>query len=200
MVRAVHDFVRIHMCHSNGFDTSHDYLHASRVHTMACHLMDNCTPAINPELYLNAQLAALLHDVNDSKYTHRTRAYQPLLQQFGFTPTRIARIDTIMENVSWSLEQQRGPAHMVDMIRTYPELAYVQDADRLDALGAIGIARVVIYGALHERTLDDTLHIIDTRLSSYTSTMKTLLGQQLAVQRMVLLDMFQHTLRQELLF
>lgn len=97
------------------------------------------------------ELGALLHDIADSKFHNGNETIGPkkarafLLSQQVDEPT-IAHIENIIENISFkggNFEQKF----------TSPELKVLQDADRLDAIGAIGIARAFNYGGFKNRAL-----------------------------------------------
>ena len=107
-------------------------------------------------------LAALLHDVGDKKYVgsrHESGssfhlAYDLLIAN-GASVMLASTVLSIVENVSYSSEAkmiEEDPQHGAMILARYPDLGPVQDADRLDALGAVGIARCFAYrGALSER-------------------------------------------------
>lgn len=104
-----------------------------------------------PDL-LVVELAALLHDVLDKKYVSETEAadpygyflpfFQSLSSEHGLdliSDGRARQIVKIIENVSWSTEKKLRSAGKIDeWHRTCVELHCVQDADRLDAIGAFG--------------------------------------------------------------
>jgi len=100
------------------------------------------------------QLAALLHDIADPKFHDGDEEIGPrLAQEFLSThsvPTQIIdQVIYIIRNMSYknSIGNPR--------IEKTPELMVVQDADRLDAIGAIGIARAFNYGGFKNRALYD---------------------------------------------
>ncbi|NCF54253.1 MAG: HD domain-containing protein [Bacteroidetes bacterium] len=99
------------------------------------------------------QLAALLHDIADSKFHGGNEEIGPamareFLENAGLEPQKIDHIVAIVENVSFKGGQN---------IRSHSsiELDIVQDADRLDAIGAIGIARTFNYGGYKNRAIYD---------------------------------------------
>ncbi|GBG24074.1 Hypothetical Protein FCC1311_002922 [Hondaea fermentalgiana] len=97
------------------------------------------------------ELAALLHDVKDHKYAAEGEdagsAIHSLLDGRMDAP-RVERIVSTVENVSFSKQMKRK-----EPLEMTPELAVVQDADRLDAIGAIGIARCFAFGGSRDRAL-----------------------------------------------
>lgn len=109
-------------------------------------------------------LAALLHDIKDWKYsgseTAGSEAVRAFLDQYEY-----AKVDTvvkIIERIGYKTElgrQDKQKSSDADVANVdgsqetwmFPELAVVQDADRLDAIGAIGIARTFCYGGARNR-------------------------------------------------
>jgi len=102
-------------------------------------------------------LSAILHDIGDRKYLHTlasaagtpidpTQMVYNVLVAHGADGTLAERVQTIVSNVSYSNEI-KNPDRVRDLVQTdgYRELAIVQDADRLDALGAVGIGRCFVY-------------------------------------------------------
>ncbi|MBP7463269.1 MAG: HD domain-containing protein [Bacteroidales bacterium] len=126
-------------------DTSgHDWYHIERVKIMSLHLA-SCQGA---DSYI-CTLAALLHEHDDDKLLHLTggkEAALSLLQQTGVPAEAIAHIDAIVSTLSFKGSQTHTPMHS-------PEGMCVQDADRLDALGAIGIARTFSYSGAKNRMM-----------------------------------------------
>lgn len=124
----------------------HDWWHIHRVHTNAKKIATT-----EPADSLVVELAALLHDIADSKFhngdetigpaTARTFLKTQAQPQFPNTLTdeQINHIVLIIENISFKGGKEKNSFHS-------HELAVVQDADRLDAIGAIGIARTFNYG------------------------------------------------------
>lgn len=98
----------------------------------------------------------------------------------------------VCQNVSWSGENKSDEtrAAVAELAKTMPELAIVQDADRLDSLGAVGVARCFAYGAkagadgkANGRTLEDSLDHFDEKLVIVYQRMKTAEGTRLAEER-----------------
>lgn len=127
--------------------TGHDWWHIWRVWQMAKKIaaFENARIEI-------VEMAALLHDVADHKLTYRPkdslRNIQAWIQREGLSNDEIAMISDIIENVSF-----KG-AGMKDNMKSM-EGRIVQDADRLDAMGAIGIARTFAYGGSKQRMIYD---------------------------------------------
>ncbi|MCE1202955.1 MAG: HD domain-containing protein [Bacteroidia bacterium] len=124
-------------------ESGHDWWHIQRVYKTAMHLAksenaDETTVA----------LAALLHDLTDTKLTDRAEAIEAeivaFLQQIGASASLIEQVMYIVRNMSF-----RHSAHFTG--NKTIEFQVVQDADRLDAIGAIGIARAFSYGGFKKR-------------------------------------------------
>lgn len=132
-----------------GEGSGHDWAHIRRVWLMARRLAA-AEPGADA---LVTELAALLHDIADWKfyggdYEAGPRAARAWLLGQGTDEHLIARVETIIREVSF---KGLGVATPVSSL----EAALVQDADRLDAIGAIGIARAFAYGGHKGRALHD---------------------------------------------
>lgn len=125
------------------FDASHDFQHIERV-MMNAKTIAETEPTANDEL---VQLAVLLHDVSDPKYTTGKENETMILNQLELTQEEIQQIKGIIASVSF-----RGGNEIE--AKTI-EAKIVRDADRLDAIGAVGIARTFAYGGAKGRKLYD---------------------------------------------
>lgn len=101
---------------------------------------------------LICQLAALVHDIGDHKFTDDTDKGRRMVEEFfnekSLEKDKIKAIIDIMDQISFS------KSHKTEYVKS-PELLVVQDADRLDAIGAIGIARAFNYGGFKNRKIYD---------------------------------------------
>ncbi|KAI0303699.1 hypothetical protein B0F90DRAFT_1313952 [Multifurca ochricompacta] len=219
VVRAAEQFMEETMAKFS--DPSHDPHHVRRVRRTALRLARSVsvpegdsndtdrerTPA--PDL-LTVELGALLHDVLDKKYVppssynHDARAFfESFFRRAAETTAgaldlrmdgRAEVIVRIVENVSWSTEKRLraggnwGPWH-----ETCVELHCVQDADRLDAIGAFGIMRCAAYSAVSKRALHapdgdadqphSAIQHFHDKLLHIRERLKTAPGRQMAEQR-----------------
>lgn len=179
------------------YDMSHDFNHILRVLALAKHILAK-ELAANPWKKLHKQaiiLAALLHDVGDKKYAkpgdNIEQAVEQLLQKHGCPPRFVAKVALIVEHVSYSNEVKR-PQLVKAILGAHPELAIVQDADRLDAIGSIGIARVFSFGAAKapDRGMRGCIDHFSDKLEKIEGMMKTETGRQLAKERTERLKIF----------
>jgi uncharacterized protein len=126
--------------------------------------LNTSSSKVKPDL-LVTELAALLHDVLDKKYVTPAEAadpytfflpfFQSLASKGGIdliSDGRARDITRIIENVSWTTEKKlRQFGLLEDWHQDCVELHCVQDADRLDAIGAFGIMRCAAYSAVTDR-------------------------------------------------
>lgn len=148
-------FVKQQLANAEG---GHDWFHIERVYKNALLIAreEKCDLQI-------VQLAALLHDIADSKFHNGDETIGPetarnFLESKNIAPETISHIINIIENISFKGGNFDKNFHSV-------ELDIVQDADRLDAIGAIGIARAFNYGGFKNRALYDPKIAPNTNMS-----------------------------------
>lgn len=136
-------FVKTTLAQAEG---GHDWFHIERVYKNALLIAESekCDLEI-------VQLGALLHDIADSKFHDGDESIGPktartFLESEKVEPTIIDHVIAIIENISFK-------GGKVERQFSSIELDIVQDADRLDAIGAIGIARTFNYGGFKNRAL-----------------------------------------------
>ena len=173
------------------FDASHDFAHVKRVTSNALAIFDEekKVATLSP---LTVLLGALLHDVEDKKYVDSTAesAIQGILLSCGLAKEYVFRIQQLVEGVSYSAEI-KDPARVQRLVEELPELGIVQDADRLDAIGAIGIARCFTFGgAKSVRSIDDSIQHFRDKLLKLEGMMKTDTGKRMASTRSQHLQVF----------
>lgn len=127
----------------------HDWWHIFRVWQNAKHITAE-ERGVDP---LVVELGALLHDIADAKFHDGDEEIGPktakkFLESLGLEAETIEHVVNIVRHISFkgNLETQKWSS---------PELSVVQDADRLDALGAIGIARAFNYAGHKGRVIYD---------------------------------------------
>ena len=126
----------------------HDWFHIERVWKTARHIAEEEQADIHV-----VELAALLHDIADSKFHNGDESVGPriarnFLESKKLPDEIVEHVVMIIENISF-----KGGNHVMNF--SSKELLVVQDADRLDAIGAIGIARAFNYGGFKNRALYD---------------------------------------------
>ena len=136
-------FVKNQLAHAEG---GHDWFHIERVYKNALLIAEEeeCDVTV-------VKLGALLHDIADSKFhggdeTVGPKTARTFLESQNVSEDIILHVIAIIENISFkggNFEKKFNSK----------ELEIVQDADRLDALGAIGISRTFNYGGFKNRPL-----------------------------------------------
>jgi uncharacterized protein len=202
IIPEVTEFVQQYM---SKYDGSHDFNHIRRVVGLANLIYKRLkeeTPesAVGMDLYA-ITLAALLHDVGDKKYLEPGQDSNTLvlatLLSFGAPEDLAIKVQRIVVSVSYSSEI-KDPAQVQAMIQKYPELAVVQDADRLDAIGAVGIGRTFTFGgAKGGWDMGETLQHFDDKLEKLETMMKTGPGKAMARERTERLKTFKHWWEEE---
>ncbi len=124
----------------------HDWFHIERVFKNSLSIADGEVCDTNV-----VQLAALLHDIADSKFHNGDETIGPkiareFLENENVDEATIQHVISIIENISFKGGNTQNLFSSI-------ELDIVQDADRLDAIGAIGIARAFNYGGFKNRPL-----------------------------------------------
>ena len=174
-------------------ETSHDWWHVLRVYNNAISIAEKEEGA---DIF-KVKIAALLHDIADHKfgYTDNDRAIiiTDILQELSINKDIIEQVIYIANNLSF-----RGGkyTHQIQTI----EGKIVQDADRLDAIGAIGIARTFAYGSFVNRpfyipdnqnpTEIDTISHFYEKLLLLKDRMNTKTGKEKAIKRHETMELY----------
>lgn len=183
----------------------HDWYHIQRVHTNAKLLIRRSTVDLDT---LVVELGALLHDIADAKFYDGDETIGPklagaFLRQQQLPEAQLQHVVKIIEHVSFGGGNEKANFRS-------PELDVVQDADRLDALGAIGIARTFNYGGFKNRKIYDpvippnlnmtkkeyrnsehpTINHFYEKLLQLKDKMNTKAGHDLALQRHHFMEKF----------
>lgn len=188
------------------FDASHDFQHIERVRKNAFDIADT-EPTANREMI---ELAVLLHDVSDPKYSSKEKQEEDrIIKQLNLSEEKIAQVKEIIIAISFN------GGHEVEAETI--EAKIVRDADRLDAIGAIGIARTFAYGGAKGRLLYDANEIPRENMSveeyrtkktasvthfyekllKLSEGMQTKKGKELAIERHAFMELFLENLRKE---
>lgn len=207
MQRLEHLIDKAKPLYNNG-DPSHDFAHVERV-MQNCRTIAAQTPA-NLELLLPA---ALLHDIVNlpknhperlQASAHAARRSHEILTESGYSENEIQKIKEIIIEHSYSLGKKPSTI----------ESAILQDSDKLDALGAIGIMRAVTCGTrmgssyydTHEpfvksRELNDKAFTVDhffTKLLKLPDLMNTDAGREEGLRRAQFMTGFLTQLKSEI--
>ena len=166
----------------------HDVAHALRVYTNAMRIAQAEGPC---DLEI-VGLSALLHDADDDKlfHTENNANARMFLEEIGTPKNQIEQICRVINAVSFSKNRGKHPETLEGKI--------VQDADRLDAIGAVGIARTFSYGGHKGRSLTDTVQHFHDKLLLLKDEMNTETAKQMAESRHQFLIAFLNELEKEL--
>ena len=158
----------------------HDTNHSMRVYKTAMHIADSY-PDCNRKII---SLSALLHDADDHKLfnTKNNANARSFLQSQKLDTAEIEQICSIINEVSFSKNRGKSPESIEGKI--------VQDADRLDAIGAVGIARTFAFGGKNGRTLEESLQHFYDKLLLLKDEMNTEEAGKLASVRHTYLKSF----------
>ena len=176
-VRDAQDYIRdLFLGNADG----HGADHTLRVYRIAMRIAETEPEA---DRFLVAA-GALLHDADDHKLfrTESNANARLFLDSRGISPEVSDEICRIINGVSFSKNGNRPPETAEGRI--------VQDADRLDAIGAIGIARTFAYGGKHGRPPEDSIAHFHEKLLLLKDGMNTAKGKELAGERHAFLEQF----------
>jgi len=143
IVKKTEDFVKKALTDAEG---GHDWWHIYRVWKLSEHIAES----EDVDIFV-VELGALLHDIADSKFHDGDEEVGPqkareFLISVGVREDVVVHVEKIIANISF-----KGGKHTQEF--KSPELDVVQDADRLDAMGAMGIARTFSYGGHKKREI-----------------------------------------------
>lgn len=123
--------------------SGHDWFHIKRVYNLATYI---CEKEGGDEFII--KMTALLHDIDDWKFSNNSKTTENFLKSLNVDEESIHKIMSIIATMSYK-------GGVVDSSQNNIEGKIVQDADRLDAIGAIGIARAFTYGGSKNRLMYD---------------------------------------------
>ena len=169
--------------HMQGISADHDMSHIDRVTKNAMHIAIAPFPnrlsteqtTIDMELIMTA---ATLHDVDDHKLFPDSENFanaRRILKEVGYDDKFSDKVCHIIEQVSFSKNAGKIPDSVEAMV--------VQDADRLDSIGAIGIARTFAYSGAHGRSLEDSIEHFYSKLFKIKDMLNTTTARQMAGAR-----------------
>jgi uncharacterized protein len=142
-IEQTRDFVKQTLKNAEG---GHDWWHIYRVWNNAKRIAQTETAD-----RLTVELAALLHDIADSKFHNGDEEIGPktatnYLRSIGVDETVVQHVEQVIRHMSFKAGFDGAGFYSIEM-------GIVQDADRLDAIGAIGIARAFTYGGFKGREI-----------------------------------------------
>lgn len=147
--------------------TGHDWWHAERVRKTAVRI----AAEEKADVFV-VELAALLHDVDDYKFSGDENAGPNFAREYLLSVE--AGVE-VAEHVSEIIRHMSFKGANVEQVALSLEGQCIQDADRLDAIGAIGIARTFAYGGFVQRPIHDpgTPPVMHTSADSYINSKGT---------------------------
>lgn len=199
------------------FDSSHDFDHVLRVSQIASYIYKQEVERPGQTISYDwniIELACFMHDVGDHKYHPQDarpahEIIRDTLLSCGATVDVAERVATVCGLISYSKERKTDPSLFQKSLQQYPEVRIVQDADRIDAIGAMGIARTFTFSGAKNRPLYDLdgkyggaacLNHFDEKLLLLKDMMKTETGRLLAEERTARLATFKQWMLDEIQF
>lgn len=169
---------------SGGHDTEHSF----RVYQNALKIASD-EPGCDLTI---VSLAAILHDVDDHKLfdSRNNENARKFLKSQNVPDDRTEEICRVINSVSFSKNRGKKPETLEGMI--------VQDADRLDAIGAIGIARTFAYGGEHGRSISESVQHFYDKLLLIKDELNTDTAKAIASKRHAFLEAYIAELKEEL--
>lgn len=172
------------------YDDSHSFAHVIRVANMATKIA--LSENLSEDQIFIIQLAALTHDINDSKYKDTEETQQDILRKFFNDLFEekdiIENIINIACNVSLSIELSNNN---YECRKDCIELDCVRDADRIDSLGSIGISRYFMYGIVKNKSnISDIINNIENRTNIIMNNIKTDMGRNISYEKYKVIQMF----------
>lgn len=180
------------------YDDSHSFEHALRVKNMATRLA--IAENLNDEQLFIIQLAALTHDVNDSKYNNNSEDTQENILRGLFN--NLINDKILLENIintacNVSLSIELANKNNIKSI----ELDCVRDADRIDSLGAIGISRYFTYGIVKRQSdISSIIKNIENRTNILMNNISTDMGKKISSEKYKIIRMFIEDYRDTMLY
>ena len=169
-------------------DAAHDGEHILRVVALTAQL---CRAYPQADAF-RAELLAWLHDLSDDKLASNLgqASVGEFLRSIGAEKIDIAFIEGALPYISYRKHPKLSPDIAL-------EIRIVQDADRIDAMGAVGIARTFAYGGAKNRSLEESLAHFDEKLLLLYDLLSTQEAKRLALPRYEFLKVFYEQYKQE---
>lgn len=180
------DFAKDYM---KKYDDSHSFDHAMRVKNMATTLA--ISENLNEEQIFIIQLAALTHDINDSKYSNNNEDTQENVLRGFFN--NLIDDKSILENIIYIACNVSLSHELAKTSSSYKsiELDCVRDADRIDSLGAIGISRYFTYGIVNKQSnISSIIDNIENRTNILMNNINTDMGKKISTDKYRIIRMF----------
>jgi len=191
LITTIRSLVKIIM----GDDEAHGYPHVERVERLALWIASHYKGQVDRELLL---ISVLLHDIG--RFTPKANEVnhaiisaeiaEEILKCLGYPEGKISLVKDIIKSHSYSL----------NIVPKSIEAKILSDADKLDALGAIGIARVFIHSARLNRSLRDSLNHFKEKIVRLPNLMYTEIARKEAMRRLKIILDFIKNLEEELEF
>lgn len=168
-------------------DTAHDAQHLRRVVNIALQLAEKCGADM-----FRTQMLALLHEMDDDKLSSNLglAAVETFLKKQGLPQEEISFLLLGIPYISY----RKHPKLSADIPL---EIRIVQDADRIDAMGAVGIARTFAYGGAKGRSLAESLEHFDDKLLKLYDLLSTPEAREIAKPRQDFLQSFYRQFQNE---
>jgi uncharacterized protein len=206
LFRCVNEAVRAYMTQDH-MDATHDYEHIQRVVMLAHRLYHSTNPEIEPwKLQIDKllmYLGAMMHDIGDRKYLRPGETTESVLENMIIEcclPVTLGKhLLYLIPRVSFNREQN-AKEDILAACDAFPELRIIQDADRLDSIGALGQARNSMYAAFCARrtqSLNTSVQSHWYRGKPVVDNMKTIAGSSEAKKRWEWMEQYQKLWNEE---
>ena len=157
----------------------------------------NTTTPIDPSLPLPLPHPHPQPPTTTTPPTPPTPTIETHLITLGWPPHIAIPVAIICAAVPYTCETAHPDIHL-SALRRFPELAIVQDADRLDALGAVGVGRAFAFGGARARGLGETVRHFGDKLGRLEGLMKTGEGRRMARVRGERVEVFKGWVLEEM--
>jgi uncharacterized protein len=187
VLRKTEEYVKIYMNDLN--DISHDYNHIELVIKMALEIATKEGIKNSRDLF-HIKMGALLHDIGDSKYTNGE--IQAVIIDNFLKKLKELRCEDRKEIIYISSNISLSKDDDIDKFNNKLKLNIVQDADRINSLGAIGIMRYMSYNIKNskEPSFESTIENMRKRTNKIMRFIRTKTGRMIAKKYVKIIDDF----------